>query len=93
MPVVIITPAIAFRLAREQCVEVSRQIRRLESTPLGAGETIDDRMRRIAALALPLAEAFALMDHMVEEHNVSPLQTSEGSPVHRGVPGEDPTTN
>ena len=95
MDVYVMTPGQAFKLAHDACKDFSAQIRKLESTPLESNETIDDRMRKIAACALSFANAFEVMDVLVSRFdlNASPAQSSEAPPVHRGVPGEDPTTN
>lgn len=109
--IVFVSRAAGAELARQECKKISAKIRVLETSALSFGESIDDRMRRIAVLGRALAEAFEALDAIVSSMNAADFAdgcgeceackaanisppTSEGAPVHRGVPRrDDPTTN
>lgn len=84
--VIITTSGEMFAAAVLEARAQSAEIRRLESTALEAGETIDDRVRRIALCASCLASAFEIFD-AIGRAEAEQLSPPDDAPECRGVRG------
>lgn len=99
------SPGELYRHARRRAIAASAEIGRLKAAPLAPGETLQDRTLAVATLAHELAEAFDIMEALLDAFDsdaesaedtdhVSPPSSTEPAPGHRGVhQGDDPKTN
>lgn len=92
--IVITTTDEITRAAIEALREHSRAVRRLadlEQTPLGPGETEDTRRHRIASAGLKLANAWAVLEAMIE---ATMPEVSESEPAPESPARDiDPNAN